>query len=128
MRSSWKPDSDAPALPDLRSAGHCPRALPGLFAEIVEFLYREDRFMTGTLRVGTRSATPHRLAMPIVSVVDPRSSIVPPSSVLPFLARVSSGDKKLLWYEGDKGVALQHIGALVGQMAHRRLWPEISAC
>jgi len=98
-----------------------------LFAEIVEFLYREDRFMTGTLRVGTRSATPHRLAMPIVSVVDPRSSIVPPSSVLPFLARVSSGDKKLLWYEGDKGVALQHIGALVGQMAHRRLWPEILA-
>jgi polyhydroxyalkanoate synthase len=98
-----------------------------LFAEIVEFLYREDRFMAGTLRVGTRSATPRGLVMPIVSVVDPRSSIVPPSSVLPFLARVSSGDKKLLWYEGDKGVALQHVGALVGQMAHRRLWPEILA-
>ncbi len=98
-----------------------------LFEEIVEFLYREDRLMTGTLRVGTRSATPRGLIMPIVSVVDPRSSIVPPSSVLPFLARVSSGDKKLLWYEGDKGVALQHVGALVGQMAHRRLWPEILA-
>jgi polyhydroxyalkanoate synthase len=96
-----------------------------LFEEIVEFLYREDRFTAGTLRVGTRSATPRGLVMPIVSVVDPRSSIVPPSSVLPFLARVSSGDKKLLWYEGDKGVALQHVGALVGQIAHRRLWPEI---
>src|SRR5207245_10902265 len=66
-----------------------------LFAEIIEFLYREDRFMAGTLRVGTRSATPRRLVMPIVSVVDPRSSIVPPSSVLPFLPRVSTGGKEL---------------------------------
>jgi hypothetical protein len=39
--------------------------------------------------------------MRIVSIVDPHSSIVPPSSILPFLARVSSSDKKLLWYEGD---------------------------
>src|SRR5260221_13952306 len=38
--------------------------------------------------------------MRIVSVVDPHGSIVPPSSILPFLARVSSSDKKLLWYEG----------------------------
>jgi polyhydroxyalkanoate synthase len=98
-----------------------------LFEEIVEFLYREDRFMAGSLRVGTRSATPCGLVMPIVSVVNPRSSIVPPSSVLPFLAGVSSGDRKLLWYEGDKGIALQHVGALVGQIAHRRLWPEILA-
>lgn len=98
-----------------------------LFEEIVESLYREDRFMAGTLRVGTRSATPRALVMPIVSVVDPRSSIVPPSSVLPFLARVSSGDKEVLWYKGDKGVALQHVGALVGQSAHRQLWPEIFA-
>jgi polyhydroxyalkanoate synthase len=98
-----------------------------LFEEIIELLYREDRFMAGTLRVGTRSATPRGLVMPIVSVVDPRSSIVPPSSVLPFFTRVSSGDKKVLWYEGDKGVALQHVGALVGQSAHRRLWPEIFA-
>src|SRR5260221_862057 len=88
---------------------------------------REERVMTGTVGVGTRIGTPCGLIMPIVSVVDPRSSIVPPSSVLPFLARVSSGDKKLLWYEGDKGVALQHVGVLVGQMAHRRLWPEILA-
>jgi polyhydroxyalkanoate synthase len=96
-----------------------------LFEEIVEFLYREDRFMAGTLQVGIKCAAPRGLAMPIAAVVDPRSSIVPPCAVLPFLARVPSGDKKLLWYQGDKGVALQHVGALVGQSAHRRLWPEI---
>ena len=98
-----------------------------LFEEIVELLYREDRFMAGTLRVGTLSAAPCGLITPIVSVVDPRSSIVPPSSVLPFLARVPSSNKKVLWYEGDKGVALQHVGPLVGESAHRRLWPEIFA-
>jgi polyhydroxyalkanoate synthase subunit PhaC len=101
---------------------------PGhLFEEIVVLLYREDRFMTGTLRVGTRPATPRGLVMPIVGVIDLRSSIVPPSSVLPFFARVSTSDKKVLWYRGDKGVALQHVGALVGQSAHRQLWPEIAA-
>jgi polyhydroxyalkanoate synthase subunit PhaC len=101
-------------------------ALPGrLFEETVERLYREDRFMAGTLIVGARPAAPQRLTMPIISVVDPRSPIVPPCSVLPFLERIASRDTRLLWYEGDKGVALQHVGALVGRTAHRRLWPEI---
>jgi polyhydroxyalkanoate synthase len=31
----------------------------------------------------------------------------------------------VLWYEGDVGVALQHVGMLVGSNAHQALWPEI---
>ncbi len=26
---------------------------------------------------------------------------------------------------GDTGVALQHVGLLVGERAHREVWPEI---
>jgi polyhydroxyalkanoate synthase len=36
-----------------------------------------------------------------------------------------AGDKRMLWYQGDVGVALQHVGVLVGRNAHRHLWPEI---
>jgi polyhydroxyalkanoate synthase len=30
-----------------------------------------------------------------------------------------------LWYQGDTGVALQHLGMLVGRQAHKYLWPEV---
>ena len=36
-----------------------------------------------------------------------------------------SEDKLLLEYGGDVGVALQHVGVLVGRSAHRDLWPQI---
>lgn len=102
-------------------------AMPGrLFAEVVEWLYREDRFWRGTLRVGGRLAAPGRIAVPVLSVVDPRSRIVPPAAIAPFIRGLSAhADARLLRYMGDSGVALQHVGSLVGGNAHRRLWPVI---
>jgi polyhydroxyalkanoate synthase len=101
--------------------------LPGrLVAEIIEQLYREDRFLRGTLRVGNRRAVPRRITAPVLSVIDPRSRIVPPASILPFHdALAVRRDARLLRYEGDVGVALQHVGVLVGRGAHRLLWPQI---
>ncbi|TBW12884.1 alpha/beta fold hydrolase [Azotobacter chroococcum subsp. isscasi] len=96
-----------------------------LFEEVIELLYRENRFMTGTLQVRGRLATPARVKAPVLSVVDPRSHVVPPDAVLPFHAAVGSGDAQLLRYEGDVGVALQHVGVLVGKRAHREVWPRI---
>lgn len=104
-------------------------ALPGrLFAEVVEWLYREDRFWRGALRVGGRVAAPARLVAPVLSVFDPRSRVVPPDSIVPFIeALPARTDSLLLRYEGDAGVALQHVGVLVGGNAHRLLWPLILA-
>ncbi|WP_349617736.1 alpha/beta fold hydrolase [Azotobacter salinestris] len=96
-----------------------------LFEEVVELLYRENRFMGGTLTVGGRPATPAGAKTPVLSVVDPRSHVVPPDAVLPFHAAAGSGDAQLLWYEGDVGVALQHVGVLVGRRAHREVWPQV---
>jgi polyhydroxyalkanoate synthase len=45
--------------------------------------------------------------------------------MLPFHEAVPSNGSRVLWYEGDMGVALQHVGMLVGESAHRHLWPEI---
>src|SRR3546814_3933276 len=100
--------------------------LPGrLFEEIVELLYRDDRFRRGDLKIAGQRAGPGTLSMPILTVVDPHSSIIPPKSVLPVVREAPSRNKRVLWYEGDCGVALQHVGVLVGPNAHRRLWSEI---
>jgi polyhydroxyalkanoate synthase len=98
---------------------------PRLFEEVVEWLYREDRFMRGSLTVGGRRVAPELVQAPILSVVYSRCRLVPPQAVLPFHRAARSRDARVLWYDGDVGVSLQHIGMLVGREAHRTLWPEI---
>jgi polyhydroxyalkanoate synthase len=101
-------------------------ALPGrLFTEIIELLYRRDQFMQGELQINGRRIGPRDLRTPLLSVVDPRSKVVPPASVLPFHEAATSGHKRVLHYEGDVGVNLQHVGVLVGRNAHARIWPAI---
>jgi len=96
-----------------------------LFQEVVEELYRADCFMRGRLVVRGRCAAPESIDAPLLSVLDARCPIAPPQSVLPFLHAVRSPERRLLWYEGDTGVALRHVGMLVGRSAHQRVWPEI---
>lgn len=105
---------------------HDESALSGrLFAEVVESLYREDRFMRGTLSIGQRQIGPQDLLAPLLTVIDPRSNVIPPSAVLPFHELAASQAKRVLRYDGDIGVNLQHVGVLVGANAHARIWPEI---
>ena len=101
-------------------------AVPGrLFEDVVERLYRRDELMTGVLSVAGQRVTPASVRAPVLTVVDPWSDVVPPRSVLPFHERVGSTRKRVLDYRGDVGVALQHVGVLVGRTAHRELWPEV---
>jgi polyhydroxyalkanoate synthase subunit PhaC len=100
--------------------------LPGrLFTELVEQLYRKDEFMQGKLRIGARQIGPQDLRAPLVSVLDPRSKLIPEASMRPFHEAAASERKCLLHYEGDVGVNLQHVGVLVGNSAHARIWPAI---
>jgi polyhydroxyalkanoate synthase len=102
-------------------------AMPSaLFADVVD-LYREDRFLRGTLRIEGQTAAPRNLTMPVLAVVDPESDVVPPSSVMPFLDALTHRNWTLLHYEADTGVALRHVGVLAGRNAHSILWPEILA-
>ncbi len=101
-------------------------AMPGrLFDEIVELLYRENRFIHKRLKIGNLPANPEHIHAPVLSVVDPRCAIAPERAVIPLFDLVASKEQKVLLYEGDTGVALQHLGMLVGKTAHRRLWPQI---
>lgn len=96
-----------------------------LFEEVIEWLYRENRFLQGTLQIGEQCAAPQNIVAPVVSIIDKRCTIVPPESVLPFHAAVQSEDTTVLWYPGDIGVALQHVGFLVGHTAHQHIWPLV---
>jgi polyhydroxyalkanoate synthase len=100
--------------------------LPGrLFEEILELLYREDRFRRGTLEVNGRRAGLNRLRAPILAVVNPLGGIVPPESILTALAGIPDVPVTVLEFEGDRGPMLQHLGPLVTRLAHERLWPRI---
>ncbi len=101
--------------------------LPGrLFVQVVEDLYRGDRFIRSTLHVGGRLASPANITAPVLVVFNPHSRVIPPSSIARFIdALPPNADAQALHYEGDIGVAVQHVGVLVGHNAHRRLWPVI---
>jgi polyhydroxyalkanoate synthase len=96
-----------------------------LFQEVTEQLYRDNLFADGKLIVGRRRAEPHGLTAPILAVSDPRSRIIPWSSIGAYRQRTGSRDVQMLRYEGDVGVMLQHVGVLIGGDAHRFLWPRI---
>jgi polyhydroxyalkanoate synthase len=96
-----------------------------LFEEVLQWLCREDRFMRGTLRIGAKRAAPDQITAPLLSVVDPRCRLIPPATILPLHEAVRSRETKVLYYQGDTGVSVQHVGMLVGKQAQQQLWPEL---
>ncbi|HVK56109.1 MAG TPA: alpha/beta hydrolase [Burkholderiales bacterium] len=132
----WQRDHDFLAatrnLHDLRSHLMAMRwtfdefPLPGrLFAQVVDELFREDRLMRGELTIKDRPVKPEEITFPLTVVMNPRGQVIPPQSMLPFYEAVASDEKQLITYEGDVGVGLQHLGALIGRNAHRDIWPRI---
>jgi polyhydroxyalkanoate synthase len=101
-------------------------AMPArLFSDVVGQLCRDDQFYQGVLTVTGQRAAPHRLDIPVLAVLEPHSRLVPPQSVLPVL-QATSGPWIVCWHQQEApGVALRHVGALVGSDAYRRLWPRI---
>ncbi|MGI9382078.1 MAG: alpha/beta fold hydrolase [Methyloligellaceae bacterium] len=103
-------------------------ALPGaLVDELLNWLYREDRFTRGSLSIQDRMVGPSDLDLPALAVVNAADDIVPMASVLPFLKATRGNDISVLTYDGETGVGLQHLGILLGRNAHAQIWPEILA-
>jgi len=101
-------------------------ALQGkLVHDILEWLFREDRFCAGTLSIGTKTVGPCRLRVPTLVVVNAADEIAPPTSVRPFIDAWPEGDVRLIEHAGEIGVGLQHLAILVGRQAHVQVWPKI---
>src|SRR3546814_5657088 len=63
--------------------------LPGqLFEDTFELLYRDNRFMHGSLPIGERRASIEQLRGPVLAVVNPVGGIVPPMSILSALGKM----------------------------------------
>ncbi len=101
-------------------------ALPApLLADVLQLLYRENRFRHGTLELAGMTIGLADIVAPILAVVESDSRVAPPEEVVPALTLTSSPRRQTFTYESDAGVALAHVGVLVGMDAHRRLWPQI---
>lgn len=96
-----------------------------LVEEVVQWLYREDRYMRGGLYLHGHRTSPDQISSPVLTVAETESPVAPPASILPFHEALSNSEKRMLWYRGEIGVFLQHVGMLVGRNAHRTLWPAI---
>jgi polyhydroxyalkanoate synthase len=101
-------------------------ALPGrLVQEIVDWLYREDRFYRGTLPVCGREVGPSGLRLPTLMVINTADEIAPPASIAPFARAMPVGAAEVVEYTGETGVGLQHLAILVGHQAYAQVWPKI---
>jgi polyhydroxyalkanoate synthase len=101
-------------------------ALPGkLVREIMQWLFRENRFCQETLEVCSTVVGPSSLSVPTLAVVNTADEIAPLTSIKPCIDAMPVTDARIIKYSGETGVGLQHLGILVGRQAHKRVWPEI---
>ncbi|WP_245928048.1 alpha/beta fold hydrolase [Bosea psychrotolerans] len=102
--------------------------LPGrLVHQMVEWLYREDRFRNGTLTIAGRTLGPGDLRIPVLAVVNPSDEIGPRESAQPFFERMATSDTRIIEHPAEIGIVLQHLAILTGRQAHAETWPEIAA-
>lgn len=98
-----------------------------LFDDVIHQLHRHNRFMRGELIFHGARLQPSHVTAPLFSIFHPSGGIVPAESVTAFHHAAGSEVKELAAYPGDVGVALQHVGPLVGRNAHRDIWPRVFA-
>ena len=103
-------------------------ALPGrLVREMVHSLYQENQLCQGTLRLRDRKFGPALAQVPTLAVVNTADEIAPLASVQPFLDQMPGRDVRLIQFEGEPGVGLQHLALLAGRHARAKIWPAIDA-
>ena len=100
--------------------------LPGkLVHQILDWLYRENRFCRGVLKVDKTLVGPFSLSIPTLAVVNTADEVAPLASIKRFTDAISARNVRIIEYPGEVGVCLQHLGILVGRQAHAGVWPEI---
>jgi polyhydroxyalkanoate synthase len=98
-----------------------------LVHQISQWLYREDRFCRGTLRIGNREIGPSSLRLPFLAIVNAADEIAPPASTTRFADAIADRRVRIIAYSGEPGVGLQHLALLVGRKAYDQVWPKVIA-
>jgi len=103
-------------------------ALPGkLVHQIIKWLYRENRLCRGVLKIGNTLVDPSKLSVPTLAIVNTADEIAPMASLKPFTEAMPSKNVRIIEYQGEIGVCLQHLGILVGSEAQAKVWPDVSS-
>jgi len=102
--------------------------LPGkLVHQLIEWLYRENLFCQGALKIGSTVIGPQSVSVPTLAVVNTADDIAPFDSVKPFIDAMPTSDAGIIEYPGEVGVGLQHLGILTGREALAQVRPDITS-
>jgi polyhydroxyalkanoate synthase len=102
--------------------------LPGkLVHQLIEWLYRENLFCQGALKIGGTSVGPQSVSVPTLAVINTADDVALLDSVKPFMDAMPTSDARIIEYPGEIGVCLQHLGILIGREAHAQVWPDITS-
>jgi polyhydroxyalkanoate synthase len=100
--------------------------VPGkLVHQIIEWLYRENLFCQGALKIGDTLVGPQSVSVPTLAVINTADEVAPLDSIKPFIDAMPAKDARIIEYPGEIGVCLQHLGILIGRAAHDQVWPDI---
>jgi polyhydroxyalkanoate synthase len=102
--------------------------LPGkLVHQLIEWLYRENLFCQGALKIGGTLIGPQSVSVPTLAVINTADDVAPLGSVKPFIDAMPTSDARIIEYPGEIGVGLQHLGILIGREARAQVWPDITS-
>jgi polyhydroxyalkanoate synthase len=90
------------------------------FREWVTWLYKENRPVSGRLRLRGRRVDLARIEQPLLVITARGDHIAPPSNSLPLLDRTSSSDVEHFDRPGG------HIGLMAGSKARQQIWPDVA--
>lgn len=100
--------------------------LPGrLVNQIIEWLYRDDRLLQGTLPILGTTVGPGQITMPTLLAVNTDDDVASPEAVRTFALAMPSAETRMIEHPGERGICLQHLAILVGHQAQRIVWPKI---
>jgi len=102
--------------------------LPGkLVHQLIEWLYRENLFCQGALKIGGTLVGPQSVSVPTLAVINTADDVALLDAVKPFIDAMPTSDARIIEYPGEIGVCLQHLGILIGREAHAQVWPDITS-
>jgi poly[(R)-3-hydroxyalkanoate] polymerase subunit PhaC len=96
-----------------------------LVGQIIEWLYRENRFCAGNLKIRKKLIGPTTMTTPTLAVVNTDDPIAPIGSVKPFIEGMPIKDARIMEFPVETGVGLQHLGILIGRESRAAVWPKI---
>ena len=90
------------------------------YREWITWMYKENRFVRGRIRLRGRRVDLARIEVPLLVVTAGADHIAPRPGTLPLLDLVSSRDLEHLDRPGG------HIGLMAGSKAKAQIWPDIA--